>query len=59
MKDIKMIISEEDLKKNRARHIEADKRRAKAKRKELFINALGIGLFYGVIIGGLILMYIY
>ena len=50
MKDIKMIISEEDLKKNRARHIEADKRKAKAKRKELIVNALGIALFYAIII---------
>ena len=59
MEDIKMIISSEDLEKNRARHIAADKRRAKARRKELFVNALGIVLFYSIIIGGLILMAIY
>lgn len=59
MKDIEMIISYEDLERNRARHIAADKKRAKAKRKELIIDAIGIGLFYGIIIAGVILMSIY
>lgn len=59
MKDIEMIISSEDLRKNRAKHLAMDLKRKKEAKKELVINAIGIGLFYGIIIGGLILMAIF
>lgn len=54
MKDIEMIISSEDLRKNRAKHIAMDQKRAKAKRKETIKNILGIALFYGIIIAYII-----
>jgi hypothetical protein len=54
MENIEMIISSEDLRKNRAKHLAADKRRAKAKRKETIKNILGIALFYGIIIAYII-----
>jgi hypothetical protein len=54
MKDIKMIISSEDLKKNREKHLAADLKRRKAKKKETVLNVIGIALFYLVIIAGVI-----
>jgi hypothetical protein len=54
MKDIEMIISREDLEKNRKKHLAADARRRKAKKKETVLNILAVIFFYVVIILGVI-----
>lgn len=54
MKDLEMIISREDLEKNRKRHLAADARRRKAKKKETVLNVIGIALFFLIIIAGVI-----
>ena len=56
MKNIEMIISSEDLRKNRARHIAMDQKRAKARRKETIKNILGIALFYAIIVAYIVLI---
>lgn len=56
MKNIEMIISREDLEKNRKKHLAADARRIKARKKERIINIIGIGLFYLLIVGGVIFL---
>lgn len=54
MKDIEMIISSEDLEKNRKKHLAADLKRRKAEKKETVINIIGIALFFLIIIAGVI-----
>lgn len=56
MKDLEMIISREDLEKNRRRILKNDKRKVKAAKKEKALNILGIILFYIFIIVGTLLI---
>lgn len=56
MKDIKMIISSEDLRKNRARHLAMDLKRKKEAKKVLIQNILGIALFYAIIVAYIVLV---
>ena len=43
MKDIKMIISSKDLEKNRKRHLAAEARRVKARKKERITEKFQVG----------------
>ena len=54
MEDFKMIISSEDLEKNRQRHIAAAVKRAKARKKERTLNIIGVVVFFLIIIAGVI-----
>lgn len=56
MKDIEMIISSEDLRKNRAKHLVMDLKRKKEAKKVLIQNILGIALFYAIIVAYIVLV---
>lgn len=54
--DIDTIISAEEFKKNRERHLERDAQKRKEKMKKDFLTGLGIALFYLLIVIGVILI---
>lgn len=52
MKDLEMIISYEDLEKNRRKVLLQDQKKVKAAKKEKARNIVGVVLFYIVLVAG-------
>ena len=56
MKDLEMIISREDLERNRRKVLLQDQKRVKAAKKEKALNILGVILMYAAIVVGVLLI---
>lgn len=54
--DIDTIISAEEFKKNRKRHLERDAQRLKEQKKERIRNVIGVVMFYLAIVVGVLLI---
>lgn len=54
--DIDTIISAEEFKKNRKRHLERDAQRLKEQKKERILNVIGVVVVYLVLIAGVLLI---
>lgn len=54
--DIDTIISAEEFKKNRKRHLERDAQKLKKQKKEIIRNVIGVVMFYLVLIAGVLLI---
>ena len=54
--DIDTIISAEEFKRNRKRHLERDAKKLKEQKKERIRNIIGVVMFYLVLIAGVLLI---
>lgn len=56
MKDLEMIISYEDLERNRRKVLLQDQKKVKAAKREKARNIVGVVLFYAVLVAGVLLI---